>query len=281
MQNQIFVWKVKVFKRMFKKTEFRVLTNFSTRAKIRQRAEIRMVIPLARINKAKLTRIEILRAATRKILELGYSNTSAKAVADELGMSTGNLTFYFPTKEHILAEMVGMLCDFQWKMMEKEADEGYSSLMAICLELTAMAAMCEENAIIKDFYLAAYSSPMALEIIRKNDAARAKTVFADRCSTWTEEQFAEAEILVSGIEYATLMTTDSSVSVEIRIAGALNNILTIYGVPEDIRRAKIDRVLSMDYLEIGRRIFEGFVQYVEETNEHALEELLLLRRTTE
>lgn len=240
-----------------------------------------MVIPLARINKAKLTRIEILRAATRKILELGYSNTSAKAVADELGMSTGNLTFYFPTKEHILAEMVGMLCDFQWKMMEKEADEGYSSLMAICLELTAMAAMCEENAIIKDFYLAAYSSPMALEIIRKNDAARAKTVFADRCSTWTEEQFAEAEILVSGIEYATLMTTDSSVSVEIRIAGALNNILTIYGVPEDIRRAKIDRVLSMDYLEIGRRIFEGFVQYVEETNEHALEELLLLRRTTE
>lgn len=37
-----------------------------------------------------------------------------------------------------------------------------------------------------------------LDIIRKNDAERSKEVFKD----WTDENFAEAEVLVSGIEYA-------------------------------------------------------------------------------
>lgn len=50
-------------------------------------------------------------------------------------MSTGNLTFYFPTMEHLLTELVGLLCKFQWKMLEEEAAEGNSSLLAVCLEL--------------------------------------------------------------------------------------------------------------------------------------------------
>ena len=68
-------------------------------------------------------------------------------------MSTGNMTFHFPTKEHLLAELVDMLCDFQWKLMEREAADGYSSIMAICLELVSMAAACEEDEIVRDFFL--------------------------------------------------------------------------------------------------------------------------------
>ena len=78
-------------------------------------------------------------------LERGYTDTSIKAISDQLGISTGNLTFYFPAKEHLLAVLVEMLCDFQWKLMERNVDEGNSSLMAMCLELPAMAAICEEN----------------------------------------------------------------------------------------------------------------------------------------
>jgi hypothetical protein len=39
--------------------------------------------------------------------------------------------------------------------------------------------------------------------------------------------------------------------------------MTIYNVPEDIRRIKIDKVLAMDYLSIGKRIFKEFKEYVE------------------
>ena len=206
-------------------------------------------------------------------LEQGYSATSPKHIVNALQTGTGNLTYYFPTKEHLLAVLVDMLCDFQWRMMEREADDGISSIMAICLELAAMAAICETDPVAKDFYTSSYASPMCLEIIRKNDTARAKCVFADFCPNWTDEQFAEAEVLVSGIEYATLMTAGDPVSLETKIAGALNAILQIYQIPADIRKMKIQRVLQMDYRTIAQRTLIAFKHFVDRTNEQALEQL--------
>lgn len=229
---------------------------------------------MARIHKSTLTRLEIIQEATKQFIENSYTETTCKSICKELEMSPGNVTFYFHTKEHLLAELVDLLCKFQWKIMEQEADEGISSIMAICLELTAMATMCEDDPIAKDIYISAYTSPLCLEIIRKNDSERAKQVFRETCSDWTEEQFAVAEILVSGIEYATLMTTDTTVSLEMRLAGALNQILEIYGIPEERRKAKIQKVFTMDYHNIGKRVLQEFKEYVKNANEQAINELL-------
>ena len=217
-------------------------------------------------------KMAMVRVANRMFLERGFSNTSVKAIADELGISTGHITFYYPIKEHLLAILVEKLCDFQWQMMNQTVDEGKTSLMAICLELVAMAAICEENEIAKDFYLSSYTNPMCLEIIRKSDTRRAKEVFGKYCTGWNEEDFAEAETLVSGIEYATLMTTPASASLEVRIAGALNQIMTLYNVPADVRKMKIDKVLAMDYGNIGRRIFTEFTEYIDSENSRLSEE---------
>jgi AcrR family transcriptional regulator len=221
---------------------------------------------MARINKGALTRIEIVTEATKKFLKNGYSNTSISAVARELEMSQGNLTFHYPTKEHLLAVLVDILCDFQWKYLEHKAGEGINSVMAICLELTSMASAAEDDESIKDFFLSAYSSPMCLDIIRKNDAKRANNVFAAYCPDWTEEQFAEAEILVSGIEFATLIIAGDPVPLDIRITGALHNILGIYGVPEEVRNTNIQKVLTMDYKGLSKKILEEFKEYVAKSN---------------
>lgn len=233
---------------------------------------------MARIDKAKLTKLEIIQVATQKFLETGYSNTSVKTISDQLEMSTGNLTFHFPSKQHLLAELIEMLCSFQWHMMELEVDEGYSSVMAICLELMSMASMCEEDEIAKDLYISAYTSPLSLEIIRRNDAKRAKKVFREFCPDWTDEQFAEAETLVSGIEYATLMTTNDSAPLDMRIKGALDLIMKIYHIPEEMRKQKIQKVLLMNYRKIGRRVLSDFKEYVEKTTENAFEDILLNKK---
>lgn len=222
---------------------------------------------MARRKTGNVTKMAIVRVANRLFLERGFSDTSVKAIAQELGISTGHLTFYYPTKEHLLSVMVEKLCDFQWQMMKQTVDEGQTSIMAICLELVAMAAICEENAIAKDFYLSAYQSPMCLEIIRRNDADRAKAVFGEYCPGWKEENFAEAETLVSGIEYATLMTTQDSASLEIRIAGALNQILALFNVPAQTRKTKIEKVLKLDYSSLGKRILHEFQDYIDQTDE--------------
>ena len=211
------------------------------------------------------TKDKIIRVSTRMFLEHGYSTTTVQMVCSELGISKGNFTFYFHSKEDILVVLTDLLCKFQRELMEYEAGEGISSLLSICLELMSMAAACEEE-VAKDFFVSTYQSPKCLEIIHNNDTARAKEVFAQYCPDWTDEQFREAEILVAGIEHATLNAIDKTVSLETRISGALNAIMTIYNVPEEIRRIKIDKVLAMDYRSIGKRIFNEFKEYVEKEN---------------
>ncbi len=209
------------------------------------------------------TKNKILRVSTTMFLEVGYSKTSPQMIAKELKVSTGNLTYYYPTKEHLLAVLTDLLCKYQWKLIKDEADDGISSLLALCFELMTMAAACEESEVAKDFFVSTYQSPKCLEIIHNNDTARAKEVFAEYCPDWTDEQFREAEILVAGIEHATLNAIDKTVPLETRISGALNTIMTIYNVPEEIRKMKIEKVLAMDYRSIGKRIFNEFKEYVE------------------
>lgn len=223
-------------------------------------------------HKLNVTKQEIIQVGTKMFLEKGYSHTSCKAIADELDLSTGNITFYFQTKEHLLAVLVDMLCDFQWKLIEKFIEEGETALMSYCLEFAARTAICEENEIVRDFFLSSYSHAIPLEIIRKKDSEKARRVFGAFCPDRSEKAFLESEVLVSGIEYATLMKTDNVLPLDIRIAGALHSIMLIYEVPEETRLAKIQKVLDLDYRQLGRNIFKEFIQYIDEVTELSFEE---------
>ena len=126
----------------------------------------------------------------------------------------------------------------------------------------------------RDFYVSAYSHPMTLESIRANGIEKMKQVFGPFCPDWTEEMFVQAKNIVSGIEYATLMTTAHSAPLDTRIEGALDAIMKLFNVPEELRRMKLQKVLAMDYRAIGRRVLADFKQYVSETNEKAITDLL-------
>ena len=211
--------------------------------------------------RVNITKLEIIQTATRLFFSQGFSKTTASLLSKEVGISTGNLTFYFPTKEHILQVLVEMMCEFQWKIMEEHTDEGKSSLLSYCLELATMVAISEENEQMRDFYLSSYTLPMTLERIRENDLQKTKQVFGHYCKEWKQEQFVEAETIVSGIEYATLMTTKHSASIDKRVEGALRAIMLFYGVPKEIRDKKIAKILSMDYKSIGKELFENYITF--------------------
>ena len=227
---------------------------------------------MARTKQPSLLRAKIVKSASELFFEKGFSKTTSSELCAKVGMGTGNLTFYFPTKEHILAVLVQMMIDYQWKEMENAADEGKSSLLAYCLELSTLVAIADEFPEMNDFLAAAYSHPMALELIRANDVEKVKQVFSEYTQGWDDEKYTENEAITSGIEYATIMKTEHSASVEHRIEGALNTIMILFGVPEETRKIKVEKVLAMDYRAIGRKVYEDFKRYVTETNEHNLEE---------
>lgn len=221
---------------------------------------------MARKKVVNETKNAIIRVAIEMFLERGFTNTSTRAIAAELGISTGNITFYFPSKEHLLMVLVEMLCDSQWSMLEQQADEEETALMAFCMETMTVAVACEQNEIARDLFLSVFQSELCRNLLRENHVARAERIFSEYCGDWTHQQFRIAEILVMGIQYAVIIPTDVEIPLSERIAGALNQILSIYGVPENNRAEKIRRILALDYNDIRQRVREGSLRYVDQLN---------------
>ena len=165
-------------------------------------------------------------------IEDGYSNSSINQLSKNLDLSPGNVTFYFRTKEHLLETLVDEMFEFQNIMMEQETQEGISSLLAYCLELTAIAAVCEESEIARDFYASSYSSALTLQSIRENDTPKTREVFGQFRPDWDDMQWVATENIVSGIEYATIMTREENTPLALQIEKTLDTILYIYGVQD-------------------------------------------------
>jgi len=210
------------------------------------------------------TKYEILLCATKLFLEKGYTNTYVTTITNMLKISTGNLTFHFPTKEHILAELVKELCVFRRKKEEQEDGDEYSSLTAYMLELVMFASLCEENPNIRDLMLAVYTRPMSLAIIRANDYKRSMKVYEAFCKDWSETVFIQAENIVSGIEYAMFRTENAeSLTFEQRVTSSLDAIMKIYEVPAHVRQSVVSRAMEDDYRTKSNLVFKEFYAYVD------------------
>lgn len=217
------------------------------------------------------TKYEIVQAAAEFFFTEGYSNTSPRMIAEKLGISTGNITYYFKSKDHLLLRIVEELCDFQWKMLEYETEHGFGSAAAICLETMTVAVACSESEIARDFFTATFQSELCRNYLRKNHVERAQRIFTGECEGWTEEQFHQAELLVMGLQYIAVVPTDANIPLQMRIAGALDQILSIYNVDRETRQEEIKKVLDKDCRDISRRVLEGFTGFVEKTNTQTLE----------
>lgn len=218
-----------------------------------------------RKKKASNTKYEIIQCATEIFLEKGYTDAYVTTIAKELQISLGNLTFWFPTKEHILAEMIKELCAFQAQADVKEADKKYSLLIDYLFELAMFASVCEENANIKDLVIASYTQPLPLAVIRANDTERSKRTFAEFCKEWSETEYIQAENVASGIECAMFMTENAQkLTLEQRVTSSLDAIMKVYEVPKDIRQSALKEVMAMDYRSRGNHVFEEFYSFVEE-----------------
>jgi AcrR family transcriptional regulator len=228
---------------------------------------------MAHINRMRPnTKLEIVKLAAHLFIEEGYSKTTFARIARELDLSTGNITFYFPSKDHLLAVLAEEMFDYQAWLMEYEAKEGATSLLSYCLELTSIAAACEEDEVARDFFASSYSSSMILNLIRENDTEKTKRVFAEYRPDWSQEEWRATENIVSGIEFATIMTCEADTPLDKQIEKALDSILMLYGVPQELRRQKIEKVLAMDYRNIGKRILNGFKEYIDKVNEENLKQ---------
>ncbi len=205
-------------------------------------------------------------------MENGFHATNNKQITDQLGISNGNLTFHYPQHEHLLTDFVKELCDFQWWLIDKLANEDKSPLLALCIEFATIAAIAEENDAMQDIYISAYTHPMSLAVIRENDVRKTQLIFSEFNPDWTDEQFIVMENLYSAIEYGTFSSArQNGISLDMRIACGLDAAMRLYNVPEALRNQKIEKIIAMDYRSLGKKILSDFKDYITAVNWQAVE----------
>ena len=229
-------------------------------------------IIIARGTKNRPTKEMIVQIASKLYIEKGFTETSNKEVCEILNISPGNLTFHYPQREHVLTEFVKELCDFQWRMIEVLEYEDKSPLLALCIEFATNAAIAEESDAMRDIYIAAYTHPMPLAVIRENDTKKTQQTFKEFNPDWTDEQYMVMENLYSAIEYGMFSSAgQEEVSLDMRVACGLDAALRLYNVPENLRNQKIEKIIAMDYRSFGKRILSDFKDYITDVNWQAVE----------
>ncbi len=220
------------------------------------------------------TKYDIIRVASEYFVERGYSVTSPNMIAKELNISTGNVTYYFPSKEHVLLVVTEMIEDYYRRIFVDENNEGKDSLKAACLEFMTIAAACEENPVAKDLFTSISESEVCREYVRKSRIERKRRILKKYCADWSEEKYTLTELMVMGIHYSMLMTEDRIVPLETRMPAALHLILGMYDIEEETRKNVIDSVLQIDYRSLAKKVSDGFIEYVKVTNEKTLDRFI-------
>lgn len=234
---------------------------------------------MARISKSELTKAEIVQAACAAFLQNGYSNTCYRELGQVLDMSTGNITYYYPSKDSLLAALTEHLCEFRTAQFEKRVANGITPVEAICTELAHTLAINAGNDIAEDMYLSMYKSPLCRDMLCRHGVERAKRVFAEYCSDLTDEQYSVAESQVMGISFSCSVTDpDVALTLESRIRTLLRGVHLIYNILEDEIQAITEKLLSADYLSRSREEYEAFKKYVIDSNEQRLYDLLNVKR---
>lgn len=230
-----------------------------------------MVI-IARGAKNRPTKEMIVQIASKLYLEKGFTETGNKEICNILGISPGNLTFHYPQREHVLTKFVKELCDFQWRMIDVLEHEDKSPLLALCIEFATNAAIAEESDAMRDIYIASYTHPMPLAVIRENDTKKTQQIFAEFNPDWTEEQYMVMENLYSAIEYGMFSSAgQEGISLDMRVACGLDAAMRLYNVPESLRNQKIQKIIAMDYRSFGNKILSDFKDYITAVNWQAVE----------
>lgn len=220
--------------------------------------------PIEKGKEMNPTKLKILKTAVPLFFKEGYSNVTTRRLADEVGISTGNLTFHYPTREHLLLELTKAFCKYQWDMTLKYPKYKVSLLFAYALEISVQTAVCYESEIARDFYISAYTQPMTLAEIREWDFRKAQKIFREYNLNWTEMDFKEAENIASGIELSAMMAErEKRVSLEKRIEAVLDALMKLYNVPPDERSNTIEKIRKVDCMEIVHDILPRFSENIE------------------
>jgi len=198
------------------------------------------------------TRLKLLKIALELYLENGFTATTNQMITQRAKCSPGELTHFFGTKENILYQVVRMVLPSHQETLEGDGSKDIPPAIRYALEIAVELTMCEQNPIIRDLYVNAYTLPKTMEFIREHSYRKSLKLFGKDLPNWTERDFYEIEILTMGIVYGALMEEcNPRYNIKQKSARVIDALLKIYEFSKERREETIKAIISMDIVGLA------------------------------
>lgn len=201
--------------------------------------------------------------ATRLFLEKGFRNTSAKMICEQVGISPGNLTFWFPSKADILLEFTKKIMSYHTKFIEYNKNKKEENLYTYCLEIVVQIALCEEKENIRDIYYSMYSDPLTMSYLKDWTAQKNLDILGPYLPEWDLKRFRRTANVTCCIERSALAepcTEEYTLDDKIRLT--LTCLLKIYDIEKNARDKVIDEILATDFKKIKSNMLKQLDEYL-------------------
>lgn len=209
------------------------------------------------------TQQAIIDSAIRNFLVNGFHHTSAKMICEEVGISPGNLTFWFPTKADILLEFTKKIMSYHTKFIEYNKSKKEKNLYTYCLEIIVQIALCEEKENIRDIYYSMYSEPLTMAYLKDWTAEKNLCILGSYLPDWDLKRFRRAANVTCCIERSALAEPCSEdYTLEDKIWLTLTCLLKIYDFEKEERERVIAEILATDYQKIKADMLKQLEEFL-------------------
>lgn len=209
------------------------------------------------------TQQAIINTATRQFLVNGFRNTSAKMICRELGISPGNLTFWYPTKADILLEFTKKIMSYHERFIEYNKNKGEENIYTYCLEIVVQIALCEERENIRDIYYSMYSEPCTMAYLKDWTAQKNLNILGSYLQDWDLKRFRRAANVTCCIERSALAEPcTEDYTLDDKILLTLTCLLKIYDFEKSERERIINKILATDYHKIKTEMLKELDKYI-------------------
>ncbi len=210
------------------------------------------------------TQQAIVNSAIRNFLINGFHHTSAKMICEEVGISPGNLTFWFPTKVDILLEFTKKIMSYHTKFIEYNKSKKEENLYTYCLEIVVQIALCEEKENIRDIYYSMYSEPLTMAYLKDWTAGKNFDILGSYLPGWDLKHFRRVANVTCCIERSALAEPcTADYTLEDKIHLTLTCLLKIYDFDKEQREKIISEILSTDYQKIKTEMLKQLDEFLE------------------
>ena len=211
------------------------------------------------------TQQAIIDAAIKQFLVNGFHNTSAKKICEEVGISPGNLTFWFPSKADLLLEFTKKIMSYHTKFIEYNKNKNEENLYTYCLEIIVQITLCEEKENTRDIYYSMYSEPLTMSFLKDWTAEKNFDILGAYLPDWDLKRFRRVANVTCCIERSALAepcTEDYTLEDKIRLT--LTCLLKIYDFEKEKREKVITKILETDYKKIKTEMLKQLDEFLNE-----------------